>query len=628
MKQIGVCIFLVVFVVMHPTAAQLRLDTREDRGTPVLLEKPAVPIDRAQNVITINQLGEVVTNMGQWHPYTGVFPRGRWPINTNHDQIYKMSFAVGIPYNVANARANGTKEWDPVAGYHNQSIGKIAISTDSTTWPRNGFGRPRWPVRTFDDKDSIVSQQDTYAVYRDRTNARAQKLNIQVHQTSYAWSTSKDQDYIIYKLDIVNDTTAAKDSLWFGLYYDFDAGGITNEYDDDVYVWDSTKQFTYVYDTQGSTAWEPGSKPFLLGLVFLETPEVNGKRLGITDWHYSSVFMSAWGDNPVDDTIFFNWMSSAEVLRNNTTRPNLFHGPNRRIDDWCMEDTLNGEPGVDGIAASGPYHMEPGQKMTFKFALVAGQTVSQIYQTVDRVYQVHENGSPVPPPKPTLRFDAHDNRVRLNWGNDFEFTNIDPRTGKSAVMEYRVYKTTDPNRDVWGPPVAVLKRDTTKTIVDANAYVWQDTVDVKNFFYYSYSVTVLDVDSLESGKAFLPSDQTSNENTVEARPVNRERTTIKNIKVVPNPYIISSSWERKRLGDPKLGEPIRDIAFTNLPAQCTIRIYTLDGNLVKTIEHTNGEGTEFWDLRSFSNQLIATGIYIYHVSSDAGETVSKFAVVR
>jgi len=49
---------------------------------------------------------------------------------------------------------------------------------------------------------------------------------------------------------------------------------------------------------------------------------------------------------------------------------------------------------------------------------------------------------------------------------------------------------------------------------------------------------------------------------------------------------------------------------------------------VKTIEHTNGTGTEFWDLRSFSNQLIATGVYIYHVKSDTGEKVSKFAVVR
>ena len=93
-------------------------------SVPALL-KPAGAIDRAQNVININQLGQVVTNMGQFHPYTGTFPRGRWTINTNHDQMYKMSFAVGIPHsgiygaNVANARGNGTKEWDPLPGFNN-----------------------------------------------------------------------------------------------------------------------------------------------------------------------------------------------------------------------------------------------------------------------------------------------------------------------------------------------------------------------------------------------------------------------------------------------------------------------------------------------------------------------------
>lgn len=267
--------------------------------------------------------------------------------------------------------------------------------------------------------------------------------------------------------------------------------------------------------------------------------------------------------------------------------------------------------------------------MTFIFALLAGQTVQQFYTTADRVYQIYQNGLKlVPPPKPILSYNAVDNRVLLRWGNDMEFTNIDPRTGKSTIREYRVYRTTDPNRDLWGPPVAIMPRDTTRTTVVPDLYQWRDTLGVKNFFYYSYAVTVLDVDSLESGKAFLPADQTRNENTVEARPVNAARTSLNDIKVVPNPYIISAAWERKRLGDPKLGEPIRDIAFTNLPDVCTISIYTLDGNLVKTIEHTNGQGTEFWDLRSFSNQQIATGIYFYHVKSNAGERVSKFAVVR
>ncbi len=172
-----------------------------------------------------------------------------------------------------------------------------------------------------------------------------------------------------------------------------------------------------------------------------------------------------------------------------------------------------------------------------------------------------------------------------------EFSYLDPLTGKSGVKEYRVYKTTDPSRTTWGPPVAVIPRDTTKTERGSHAINGTIPAVTNNFFYYSYAVTVLDVDSLESGsRHFFPADKSVSENTVEARPVNSPQPSLNDIKVVPNPYIISAAWERKRLGDPKLGEPIRDIAFTNLPGVCTISIYTLDGNLVKTIEHTNGRG--------------------------------------
>lgn len=617
-------------------------DRRERIEDKDALSKVTGPTDRAQNVININQLGQVVTNMGQWHPYTGVFPRGRWPINTTHDQTYKMSFAVGIPYNVAHARGNGTKEWDPLPGNHNPATGKIAISTDKTTWPLDNSGNPYWPVRTKDGRDSIVSQQDTYCQYRDNTNARPEKLNIKVTQTSYAWSTSKDQDYIIWKLEIENDTDTPKDSLYFGIYYDMDAGGITNEYNNDYYVWDKDKQLTYVVGPTGTTGWEPGSKPFLLGLLFLETPMVdnrgwvvdqNGTRMGITDWHYSGVYSSAWGDNPTDDIVFYNWMSSAEKLRNDATRPNMFHGPDRRIDDWRLQDLINGTmgdgDGVDGLAASGPYHMEPRQKMTFIFAQVAQQDEAKLYPVVDRVQQIYKNGLQlVPPPKPELKYTAYDNSVTLMWSNDKEFSYIDPRTGKSGVKEYRIYKTTDPNREKWGEPVAIIQRDANQTQIKDNHYKWEDKTDIKNFFYYSYAITVLDVDGLESGKAFLPADKSSFENVVETRPVNAPRSSLSDVRVVPNPYIISSTWERKRLGDPKLGEPVRDISFTNLPGICTISIFTLDGNLVKTIEHTNGTGTAFWDLRSFANQLIATGVYVYHIKSTAGEKVGKFAVVR
>jgi hypothetical protein len=95
-----------------------------------------------------------------------------------------------------------------------------------------------------------------------------------------------------------------------------------------------------------------------------------------------------------------------------------------------------------------------------------------------------------------------------------------------------------------------------------------------------------------------------------------------NIKVVPNPYIVRNNWE-----------PSSDysrIAFTHLPDQCTIRIYTLSGDLLRTLEHNSTalDGNENWDLLTKNNQKIASGIYIFHVDSPYGEKIGKFAVVR
>jgi hypothetical protein len=100
------------------------------------------------------------------------------------------------------------------------------------------------------------------------------------------------------------------------------------------------------------------------------------------------------------------------------------------------------------------------------------------------------------------------------------------------------------------------------------------------------------------------------------------------IKVVPNPYIVSAAWDEARLGNSPFGEPIRNLAFEHLPTPCTITIFTVDGDLVQTIEHTSNSGREEWNLLSSERRPVASGIYFYHVESSLGEKVDRFAVIR
>ncbi len=97
------------------------------------------------------------------------------------------------------------------------------------------------------------------------------------------------------------------------------------------------------------------------------------------------------------------------------------------------------------------------------------------------------------------------------------------------------------------------------------------------------------------------------------------------VKVVPNPYLVRANWD--------VSKNYPNIYFTHLPAKCTIRIYTLGGDLVKVIQHdanyVDNDGTERWDLLTTYNRRIASGIYIYQIDAPGiGTKLDKFAVIK
>ncbi len=99
-----------------------------------------------------------------------------------------------------------------------------------------------------------------------------------------------------------------------------------------------------------------------------------------------------------------------------------------------------------------------------------------------------------------------------------------------------------------------------------------------------------------------------------------------NIRVVPNPYIVSAAWET----DPNHLK----LQFTNLPKKCDIYIFNLAGELINTLEHYSpdtepGTGTEDWNLWTVNRQEVAAGLYVYVVQTPDGEKkMGKFAIIR
>lgn len=87
--------------------------------------------------------------------------------------------------------------------------------------------------------------------------------------------------------------------------------------------------------------------------------------------------------------------------------------------------------------------------------------------------------------------------------------------------------------------------------------------------------------------------------------------------VYPNPY--------RGVGPDGKGEAVM---FAGLPERATIRIFTVQGVLIRTIEHADLTGGSRWDLTNENGDKIASGVYLYTLESNGEKIHGKLAVMR
>jgi len=249
------------------------------------------------------------------------------------------------------------------------------------------------------------------------------------------------------------------------------------------------------------------------------------------------------------------------------------------------------------------------------------------------------------PTIPNLTGDPNDDFGYAQYRNDYEIRYTTDSTRATWVLDgfyatdfaimvpYEVWNTTT-NEQV---SLAVYDFDENfvwdsydlLTIVD---YPYDGTQSVTEFafpYYYGwmfgFDFTLPehvegDVFTLEGAPLNGPDD----EFTFKADGINLAAATdaLKNIKVVPNPYFA----QYNPMVETSEGESV--VEFQNVPDECTIRIYTLAGDLVQTVNHTSGTGAARWNLLSKNRQQVAAGIYLYHVESTYGEHLGRFAIIK
>ena len=96
------------------------------------------------------------------------------------------------------------------------------------------------------------------------------------------------------------------------------------------------------------------------------------------------------------------------------------------------------------------------------------------------------------------------------------------------------------------------------------------------------------------------------------------------IKAVPNPYYGFSTLDRSSSD--------KFVTFTHLPLNCAIKIYTLNGDLIKTINKTGTGDPTFnstieWNLQNEDRVPVASGIYVALIDApNIGTKVLKIAI--
>jgi hypothetical protein len=314
------------------------------------------------------------------------------------------------------------------------------------------------------------------------------------------------------------------------------------------------------------------------------------------------------------------------------------------------------------MLTTGPYDFPEGETLEFVFVGAVGQGLDGGYDDVyrnrwvtglrhhmDRALQAYYMGSqnsdpihpsapsednhwiiPIPPETPQLRYSAGGGVVTLAWDDIAEIT-PDPIDGMRDFVGYRVYRSKFRVGD-W-----VLMQgyvDSTYAAKDPGSfpktqYRWIQGGNYPHTFVdstvifgipYYYSLTAFDsgrepppttIVSLESGQTNYKKDDIGRqvEILVESERQNdpiSEVPILDKVTVVPNPYMGSSPWERQYENR---------IQFRNLPGVCRIRIFTLNGDFVRELNHTSGTGDESWNLISRNDQDVVSGVYIYKIEA-------------
>jgi hypothetical protein len=155
-----------------------------------------------------------------------------------------------------------------------------------------------------------------------------------------------------------------------------------------------------------------------------------------------------------------------------------------------------------------------------------------------------------------------------------------------------------------------------------------------------YFVTVTAFDFGHPPKSLEPMESSPYNNMVEVMAVQKGEDVLDNgqlnVYCYPNPYRLDSDYSNRGLEN-RAGQfaPSRSatVYFANLPNKCTITIFSLDGDRIRTLYHdepaaSGTASTHRWNLITRNTMWVVSGLYYWVVESEYGSQIGKLAILK
>ncbi len=491
-----------------------------------------------------------------------------------------------------------------------------------------------------DDLMESYSQSD-YMSFIDDSFSKS-PLGVSGVHRQLRWNYPNADDVNIHILELTNDSEETLNPFYFGLYMDADVNHTNAAYN--VSYYDPSIRTSYVYHPRYEDTFG------VVGITIFDTTEVAVCNLQI-GYDETANFSDAWvWDIMLSEQIDYSYTKEYDA----------------RI-----------------LFALGPFNLAPGATKEIAWANPMGYDLTKFNTNVNvaiQTYETTQDGDPEndwlipnpPPESPFLSVEAGSKKVYVKWSRNRNYipkplpageqgffteendpspeysvgseASRDPSSGERDWDGYRVYRNLTGMGDIeLGDYALVAQLDSTYVYnswgvvpdSELEKATWDSTYfgeytdndpSIFNGFTYYYSVCAYDTGSRTAVPPIPPAYSSALANVTPATPKWDIEETLEEYKlkveVVPNPYIEGqyTTWENTS----------RRVNFIHLPGSCTIKVYTLSGLLVRTIEHYNSVAEVEWNLNNDKGQFLAPGAYVFRVlPRDGGDEITgKFMIIR